>query len=231
MKKKYCQNFGKLKMNIWEAIDKTNGIIDESDPDTDLPQIVHSFQVAERLRSGFPDVEWLPLVGLIHDLGKVLSLPEFGNEPQWCVVGDTFPVGCAFDSKIVYSSLFSENPDINHPVYSTENGIYEPNCGFKNVHFSFGHDEYLYQVLKHNKTTIPEEGLRIVRFHSFYAWHTERKYLHLMDQEDQDCWNWVKKFQECDLYSKDAFVPDIDDLREYYSRLISKYFPNEELEW
>ena len=36
---------------------------------------------------------WFVLVGLIHDLGKVLCL--FG-EPQWAVVGDTFPVGCAF---------------------------------------------------------------------------------------------------------------------------------------
>jgi len=45
---------------------------------------------------------------LIHDLGKVLSL--FG-EPQWAVVGDTFPVGCAFSDKIVFPEYFDANPD------------------------------------------------------------------------------------------------------------------------
>jgi hypothetical protein len=39
------------------------------------------------------------LTGLIHDLGKILAHPEFGSEPQWAVVGDTFPVGCAFSDK------------------------------------------------------------------------------------------------------------------------------------
>src|SRR2546422_6255074 len=45
------------------------------------------------------------LTGLIHDLGKVLCL--FG-EPQWAVVGDTFPVGCAHSDTIVFPELRSE---------------------------------------------------------------------------------------------------------------------------
>ena len=44
---------------------------------------------------------WLPLVGLIHDCGKILGIT--GELPQWAIVGDTFPVGCAFDPAI---SLF-----------------------------------------------------------------------------------------------------------------------------
>ena len=51
---------------------------------------------------------WLVLTGLLHDLGKILCL--FG-EPQWAVVGDTFPVGCAFDARVVHADLFAENPD------------------------------------------------------------------------------------------------------------------------
>ena len=66
---------------------------------------------------------WLVATGLVHDLGKILCL--FG-EPQWAVVGDTFPVGCRWSPKIVHSQFFSENPDRLIPVYSTENGIYEP---------------------------------------------------------------------------------------------------------
>ena len=51
---------------------------------------------------------WFILTGLIHDLVKVLCL--YG-EPQWAVVGDTFPVGCAYSDKIVYPQFFAANPD------------------------------------------------------------------------------------------------------------------------
>ena len=45
--------------------------MDESDPDVDVPNSVHAFQTAERLRESHPDKDWLHLTGLIHDLGKV----------------------------------------------------------------------------------------------------------------------------------------------------------------
>jgi inositol oxygenase len=36
----------------------------------------------------------------------------FFEEPQWAVVGDTFPVGCKFSPSIVYrETSFDENPD------------------------------------------------------------------------------------------------------------------------
>lgn len=36
----------------------------------------------------------------------------FYGEPQWAVVGDTFPVGCAWSDSIVYrTTSFDNNPD------------------------------------------------------------------------------------------------------------------------
>ena len=43
------------------------------------------------IRKDYPEEDWFQLVGLIHDLGKIMA---FYDEPQWAVVGDTFPVGC-----------------------------------------------------------------------------------------------------------------------------------------
>jgi inositol oxygenase len=84
--------FNKKEMAIWKAFDFLNELVDDSDPDTDLDQMQHLLQTSEAIRNdGHPD--WMVLVGLIHDMGKVLCL--FG-EPQWSVVGDTFPVGCAY---------------------------------------------------------------------------------------------------------------------------------------
>src|ERR1051325_8027361 len=97
----------KRRMGIWEAMEFLNTLVDDSDPDTDLTQIEHLMQTAEAIRhDGHP--RWFILTGLIHDLGKILCL--FG-EPQWAVVGDTFPVGCAYAPSIVYHEFLDANPD------------------------------------------------------------------------------------------------------------------------
>src|SRR5579884_3513514 len=127
-------------MGIWEAMEFLNTLVDDSDPDTDLSQIEHLVQTAEAIRrDGHP--RWFILTGLIHDLGKILCL---NGEPQWAVVGDTFPVGCAFSERIVYPEFFADNPDGGDPLRQTKNGVYEQGCGLRNIHLSWGHDEYLY---------------------------------------------------------------------------------------
>src|ERR687892_603728 len=45
--------YGKLdkaEMSIWEAMDFLNNLVDDSDPDLALPQIVHALQTAEAIR-------------------------------------------------------------------------------------------------------------------------------------------------------------------------------------
>ncbi len=122
-----------------EALEKLNKVVDESDPDFDLPNIVHAFQTAERIRRDYPELEWFQVTGLIHDLGKVgckssgtapptvfashtpspfLQIMAFYGEPQWSVVGDTYPVGCAFQDCVRYRDWsFQGNTDNDHPVY------------------------------------------------------------------------------------------------------------------
>jgi len=177
----------------------------------------------------------MPLIGLIHDLGKVLVLPQFGGLAQWAAVGDTFPVGCAHSDKIVRSDFFKFNPDSNDMVYSTTYGIYNPNCGLDNLTMSWGHDEYMFMVCQHNNCRIPLEGLNIIRFHSFYPWHKEKAYDYLMQESDYELRNKVQKFSSCDLYSKAHEIHSDEviekTLKPYYQSLIEKYFPNTVLEW
>lgn len=66
--------FNHTKSSIKESLIRLNDLVDESDPDTDVPNIVHAFQTAERIRAEHPDLEWFHLTGLIHDLGKVSSI-------------------------------------------------------------------------------------------------------------------------------------------------------------
>ena len=96
---------------------------------------MHAFQTAERIRAEHPDKEWFRLVGLVHDLGKIMA---FYGEPQWAVVGDTFPVGCQPAPSIVYGAAsFEANPDTTDPRYNTELGIYQQGCGIENVTMSW----------------------------------------------------------------------------------------------
>ncbi|MDP5043741.1 MAG: inositol oxygenase [Leeuwenhoekiella sp.] len=210
--------FDRREMSIWEAIDFLNTLVDDSDPDIDLDQLQHLLQTSEAIRAdGHPD--WFVLTGFLHDVGKVLCL--FG-EPQWAVVGDTFPVGCAFSDKIVYPEFFKDNPDTYNEKYNTKLGVYEENCGLDKVKMSWGHDEYLYQILK---DYLPEPALYMIRYHSFYSQHRENAYAHLMTQKDHEMFEWVKKFNPYDLYSKAPVPPDSKKLRPYYEELVKKYLP------
>jgi len=223
----YSQLQTGLEVGIWEAAELLNDIIDESDPDVDLPQIHHCLQTAEAIRKAYPGEEWdwFHLTGFIHDLGKLLLHPRFA-EPQWAVVGDTFPVGCRFDESIVFhNETFKDNPDAKDPRYNTECGVYQPGCGLENIVMSWGHDEYMYQVCKGNNSTLPLPALYMIRFHSFYPWHKHRAYTHLMNNQDVDMLKWVLEFNQFDLYSKDSKTLDVDELKEYYSKLARKYFP------
>jgi inositol oxygenase len=206
------------EMGIWEAMEFLNTLVDDSDPDTERTQIEHLMQAAEAIRAdGHP--RWFILTGLIHDLGKILCL--FG-EPQWAVVGDTFPVGCCYSDKVVFPEFFRENPDSDVAPYQTECGIYEPGCGLDRVHMSWGHDEYLYNVVK---DYLPEPGLAMIRYHSFYAAHREGAYAHLMNHSDQRRLEWVRAFSPYDLYSKGHEPPDVEALKPYYEELIADFFP------
>jgi inositol oxygenase len=210
-------------MGVWEAMEFLNTLIDDSDPDTDLTQIEHLMQAAEAIRAdGHP--RWFILTGLIHDMGKILCL--FG-EPQWAVVGDTFPVGCLYSDKVVFPEFFQENPDAHVALYQSECGMYEPGCGLDRVHMSWGHDEYLYHVVRDH---LPEEGLAMIRYHSFYAAHREGAYTHLMNPTDQGLMGWVRAFNPYDLYSKGHKPPDVEALRPFYQELIDEFFP-EKIAW
>ncbi|NXY88353.1 MIOX oxygenase, partial [Alcedo cyanopectus] len=74
------------RMSAMQALELLDQLVDESDPDVDFPNSFHAYQTAEGIRREHPDKDgsrwspdWFHLVGLLHDMGKVLAL--FG-EPQ-----------------------------------------------------------------------------------------------------------------------------------------------------
>ncbi len=222
-KRKEFLSLDRKRMGIWEAAEFLNNLVDDSDPDTDMSQLEHLLQTAEQIRQdGQP--RWMILTGFIHDLGKTLCL--YG-ESQWAVVGDTFPVGCAYADSIVFKDFFQANPDAQNARYQTRTGVYEEGCGLSNVHLSWGHDEYLYHVVKDH---LPDEALYMLRYHSFYPAHRERDYEFLMNDRDRAMFDQVRAFNPYDLYTKSHGKPDVQQLRPFYEELIAEYFPTK-LAW
>ena len=138
-------------------------------------------------------------------------------------MGCRFPVEAA-----VYSDQHARlNSDASVAELNTPCGIYEPKCGTEKWLCSYGHDEYLFQVLEGNRAshTFPQQLWNIIRFHSLYdrplpssppsnahaspnsllhcsyPWHTGTgsggAYTHLMKPEDHALKTRVLKFNEC----------------------------------
>ena len=228
MKNKYKDLDNEIE--LWDALETLNKVIDQSDPDTSMPNLIHAIQTAEMIRKdGLPD--WFQLIGLIHDLGKIMFLKGndttgTGLKQQWAMVGDTFIVGCKLPDTLVYSEFNDLNPDQKNKNYNTTIGMYENNCGLDNVHCSWGHDEYLYMILasERNKNTLPEEALHIVRYHSLYAYHDKNEYKQFESEKDKSMLNILQTFNKYDLYSKSNKEINLEEIKQYYTAIFKKYF-------
>lgn len=87
----------------------------------------------------------------------------------------------------------------------------------------------MYNVFK-DQSSLPAEALAMIRYHSFYPWHREGAYRHLMNEKDYQVLAAVQAFNPYDLYSKNDEPCNVEKLRPYYQNLISKFFPPE-LDW
>lgn len=235
-------NYRKL-MTIEEAFAELESYVDASDPDLDLPNLLHLLQTAEGIRrAGHPD--WLQLTGLLHDMGKIMFLWGTGEDgqdgynptgKQWALGGDTFVVGCEIPyDAVVFPEFNKLNPDMQNEKYNTKHGMYEPNCGLDKLCFAWGHDEYMYRMLVANNTTIPTEGLDMIRYHSGYPIHDKGAYKHLLKPEDEERLEWVRLFNRFDLYTKDGdndLRTSIAELLPYYRGLLTKYNLDGKLKW
>ncbi len=223
-------------LGLWEAMEQLNVLVDVSDPDLDLPNVQHLIQSAEAIRyDNRPD--WMQLVGLIHDLGKVMFLwgcDEDGTSQaeQWGMVGDVFALGCALPDTCVYPEFNSLNPDMQDPRYNTTLGIYEKGCGLDALTLAWGHDEYLYRVLKnHGSNKLPEAGMVMIRYHSFYPWHSGGSYSQFLNDRDAEYLEWIRDFNRYDLYTKSQKTYTLEEIKSHYQPIAEKYLGSGPIYW
>ena len=116
---KYCV-FNKQD-SFWNLFNKLDDIVDLSDPDTSLPNSLHALQTAEAIRKTNKYPDWFSLIGLIHDMGKIIYMK--GNDEdgtsintQWSIVGDTFITGTMIPDNIILPEYNKYNADHNNKI-------------------------------------------------------------------------------------------------------------------
>lgn len=232
-------SFNHMTASVREMFKLLESFVDRSDPDSILPNRYHMAQCALAARArGEPD--HLVFTLLIHDLGKACFL--WGDEaegmsgradgPQFALGGDTWVVGAKLPDNAVFPQFNALNPDMTHPVYSTEMGMYTPGCGIHALKYAFGHDEYIYRWALHNKVPLPPEDLAFLRFHSCYPMHSNLDtYRRFYAPGDEELLKAVVHANAYDLYTKADALPDFDEVWEsVLGPLVDKFAPGQ-LQW
>lgn len=71
----------------------------------------------------------------------------------------------------------------------------------------------------------------MIRYHSFYPWHTGGSYSELLNDKDQEYLKLIKDFNKYDLYTKSQKIYDLDDVRDYYQPIAEKYLGTGPIYW
>jgi hypothetical protein len=204
-----------VRMSVWDAFDLISGFVDTSFGGPSTSPIHHAFQTAETLRcTGAAD--WLVVVGLIHDLGVVLSVlrPDDGTAPdsQWALTGET---------EVLAGPARPARPAPTAPT------------GLDACVVSFGHAEYLYQVLRRSPgVCLPELAFRVVRYHELAAFRDGRL-LELEDAADRHARPVMRAFAAADNHRRPVVAisaASVAKLRDRYAALVETWLP-EELRW
>lgn len=175
------------------------------------------------------------LAALVHGLGLLSVLEDFGGCPDWAALGETFPVGCKFSEDISFSQYFCSNPDRRKRVFNRPLGCYRKGCGLGSVKMSWGPSEYLHTVLTLlNGTRLDQRTLFLIRHQKFYSLETSRHYRDLLSAEDAAMADDLWLFQRCTREASSAAgrngaAEDASHV-EYCEGLLEEFLPNP-LEW
>lgn len=65
-------------LSVWEALDRLSAVREPGCSDAPIPNLAQqALQTAEACRLAHPQQDWLHLVALIHELGKLLAHPRY----------------------------------------------------------------------------------------------------------------------------------------------------------
>lgn len=231
-KRKMLSSKPRRVLRVWEAVSLLKRLKLSSKESV----FENSLAVAELCRKQFPGERWLHVAGLLHNLGFVTVMKEFGSRPLWKVLGETFPVGCKFSEDISYSHYFSSNPDRRKKIFNSHVGAYKRGCGLDELRMSWSASEYLCTVLGMEKAKanhkLPKQAMFLLRYHKFYSLLLPGQHYHdFMTLEDEQNLQVLIEFNRIQFEASSPQSKQQEELEEevdleYYKDLVEEFFPN-----
>ena len=71
----------------------------------------------------------------------------------------------------------------------------------------------------------------MIRYHSFYPWHTGGSYQNLLSKQDEEYRKWIIDFNKYDLYTKSSQIYDLEAVKGHYAPIAEKYLGNGPIYW
>ena len=194
----------------------------------------------KHLYSHITNWDWLPLVGLILNIGKLLSSSEIGGAELAQISCDIFPLGCEISRE---STFYNECAKIIKRKSRSRYGNYKQFCGFDNLNLSYSYTSFLInQLQKYRNNRIPQEGMYLLKFCLLTAWHSpktpiHRAYPYLANKFDWKMLPLLKLFYRCCFDNNDNFINELSgyksdgtevsltakDVRKEYLKVKRKY--------
>lgn len=242
MRQKYF-NFGICKMGIAEALEMASRIpaVDPSLTSTCPSLRTVAFATAEQARNeGQPD--WIQFIALVRGLAGILkrihiskSIEEPEPDMEWTIADvDARVVGCKAPDCCSFSEYRVLNNDETDPRYNSYMGMYHSHrgIGLENVLLSWSSSEYMYWMLKHNKTGLPDEAYKILKLSPLVDWHSRHQYQHLAAKDDEIVKQAAANFHRMCSNVKACMLKTVEDFSEakchtlwysHYAFLVRKF--------
>ena len=204
------------------------------------------FCMAEVARKdGLPD--WFQFIALIHELGEAVKIFDPSRTGQmaemvfdWTKSSRSRVVGCKVPEKATFREFRHLNTDEDDLRYNSDIGVYQEHCGLENVFLMWSGCEYMYNLLRHNNVSLPEEAFAILRYYPLGDWHEHHKYSSITNDADEDMLPFVQEF---DALRRKVRIKCVDcggDLTEdeisflwdsHYAKIATKYNCDRILNW
>jgi inositol oxygenase len=202
------------------------------------------FKTAEAARdAGHPD--WVQLVALVHELGAVVNFIDMNtaveseDDYDWTITCRSRIVGCKAPDRVNFNEFRALNADESDTRYNSSLGMYYHGCGLDKVLLAWTGPEYMYHMLKHNESLIPQEGLAMLRLFSLGDWHSHDEYKQLTNADDAVVQPLVAEFDQLRRETRRR-CNSIDEMTDeqcdklwddHYGSIVAKYCGDEDLSW
>jgi inositol oxygenase len=180
-----------------------------------------------------------------HELGTVVNLIDIEtaadseDDYDWTISCRSRVVGCKAPARANFGEFRNLNADENDFRYNSPLGMYYRGCGLNNILMAWTGPEYMYHMLNHNASLIPDEGLAMMRFFSLGDWHSHDEYQQLTNNDDSTVQPFVTEFDHLRRETRhrcnsSAEMSDEECEKlwdDHYGTIVAKYCGEIDLSW